>query len=316
MIGRLVARVRLQALLPVFLAGLWVAGSLAGCTNVRPTIKIGVLAPFEGLHRRSGYAALEAVRAAIADFSNVNAGILPLALDDGDQPQQAVRSAQKLLADPRVAAVVGPLSPDLGAAVEPLGSTASIAWYPPYSVAGQDWATGLVRTAADLALKQGAPGLVLAGWTPGWPRLNTQQWTEAAGLPVRLDDESSGVEDNEAVFWMGSAEDGAAYLAQLRELQPEAIFVLGPQGEDPVFVERLRGTPKGLDRVYWTTWTDTGYTEWAANHSIHSPNAYLIYRAALAALQTATTHNQNAAPSSWVVQLLRYDDQGNWATAN
>ena len=119
MIGRLVARVRLQALLPVFLAGLWVAGSLAGCTNVRPTIKIGVLAPFEGLHRRSGYAALEAVRAAIADFSNVDAGILPLALDDGDQPQQAVRSAQKLLADPRVAAVVGPLSPDLGAAVEP-----------------------------------------------------------------------------------------------------------------------------------------------------------------------------------------------------
>ena len=64
-------------------------------------------------------------------------------------------------------------------------------------------------------------------------------------MPVRLDDEPSGVDDDEAVFWMGSAEDGAAYLAQLRELQPEAIFVLGPQGEDPVFVERLRGTPGG-----------------------------------------------------------------------
>ena len=158
MTGRLVARVRLQALLRVCLAGLWVAGSLAGCTNVRPTIKIGVLAPFEGLHRRSGYAALEAVRAAIVDFSNGDAGILPLALDDGDQPQQAVRSAQKLLADPRVAAVVGPLSPDLGAAVEPLGSTASIAWYPPYSVAGQDWATGLVRTAADLGAEARCTG--------------------------------------------------------------------------------------------------------------------------------------------------------------
>jgi hypothetical protein len=310
MIGRPAAR-----LLRVFLWSLCVAVSLAGCTSVRPTVKIGVLAPFEGLHRRSGYAALDTVRAAIADFSHDEVGILPLALDDAAQPQQAVRTAQKLLVDPRVAAIVGPLSPELGAAVDSLGATASIPWYTPYSVPGQDWATGLVRTAADLALEQEARGLVLAGWTPGWPRLDAQQWAEVAGMPVRIDGEPAGVGDSEAVFWMGSAEDGAAYLAQLRKLRPAAIFVLGPQGEDPVFAERLRGVPRGLDRVYWTTWTDTGYTEWAARHSIDSPNAYLVYRAALAALQAATTHNVSAPPSSWVVQLLRYDGQGNWAPA-
>lgn len=317
MIRWLVARMRPPLpLLPVWFLGLWLAGSMAGCTNVRPTLKLGVLAPFEGLHRRDGYVALDAVRAAIADFSYGEAGILPLALDDGARPQQAVRAAQKLLADPSVAAVVGPLSPALGSAVEPIGANASISWYTPYDIVGQEWASGLVRAAADLAREQGAKGLVLAGRTLGWPHLDTQQWAEVAGMPVRFDDEAGGVDDGEAVFWMGSAEDGAAYLAQLRDLQPAAIFVLGPQGEDPVFVERVRGSDKSLDSVYWTIWTDRGYTEWTASHSIHSPNAYLVYRAAVAALQAATIHSQNAPPSSWVVQLFRYDDQGNWSPAN
>jgi hypothetical protein len=308
--------VRLRVWLSVLLLGLWIAGSLAGCTSVRPTIKIGVLAPFEGLHRRSGYAALDAVRAAIADFSYEEAGILPLALDDGAQPQQAVRSAQKLLVDPRVGAIVGPLTPDLGAAVAPVEAIVPISWYTPYSVAGQDWAIGLVRAAVGLAKERGTRDLVLAGWTPGWPRLEAQQWAEAVGMPVRLDDEPAGVDDQGTVFWMGSAEDGAAYLAELRDLQPATIFVLGPQGEDPVFGERLRGSDTGFYDVHWTVWTDAGYTEWTANHSNHSPNAYLVYRAALAALQEATKHSQNAPPSSWVVQLFRYDDQGAWTPAN
>ena len=56
-------------LLAVRLLALVAAATLAGCTNVRPTIKIGVLAPFEGLHRRTGYAALDAVRAAMGRIS-------------------------------------------------------------------------------------------------------------------------------------------------------------------------------------------------------------------------------------------------------
>jgi hypothetical protein len=316
MIPWFMACIRLPArLLSFWLLGLWLAGSLAGCTSVRPTLKIGVLAPFEGLHRRSGYAALDAVRAAIADFSDSEAGILPVALDDGAHSQQAVRSAQKLLADPRVAAVVGPLSPALGAAVEPVGATA-IPWYTPYSIAGQEWAGGLVGAAAALAREQTAAGLVLAGWTPGWPRLDVEQWARVAGMPVRFDDAPAGVDEGEVVFWMGSAEDGAAYLAQLRDLQPTAIFVLGPQGEDPVFAERMRASGKGIDGVYWTIWTDSAYTDWVATHSIHSPNAYLVYRAALAALQSATIHSQDAPPSSWVVQLYHYDAQGHWFPVN
>ena len=303
-------------LLAGLLLALMAAGSLAGCTNVRPTIEIGVLAPFEGLHRRSGYAALDAVRAAIADFPYADAGILPLALDDGARPAQAVRSAQKLLVDPRVKAVVGPLTPELGDAIAPISASSPISWFTPYDIGGQDWAEGLVRAAARLAQQRGARGLVLAGWTQGWPRLDAQQWTEIGGMPVRVDDEPAGVRGDEAVFWMGSAEDGAAYLAQLRKQQPTAVFVLGPAGEDPVFAERVRASGAGFANAYWTTWTENGYTEWTTNHSSRSPNAYIVYRAALAALQAATAQGQSAPPATWFVESYRYDDQGVWTSTN
>jgi hypothetical protein len=269
------------------------------------------LAPFEGLHRRTGYTTLAAVRAAIADFPSAEAGILPLALDDGAQPQGALRSAEKLLADKRVAAIVGPLSPELAAAVTPLQAAAALPWYSPHSIAGSDWAEGLVAAAGSLARRQGAQSLVIAGWTPGWPHLAPSRWAEIAGLPVRLHDDPAAVGPQTAVFWMGSAEDGANYLGELRRAHPAAPFVLGPQGEDPVFAERVLGNGGGLDYTHWTTWTDAGYTAWTVDHSIESPNAYLAYRAASAALQAAAGHSRTAPPSSWVVQLFRYDDRGN-----
>ncbi len=252
------------------------------------------------------------MRAAIADFPYAEAGILPLALDDGGQPQQALRSAQKLLADQRVGAAVGPLMPALGAAIEPLGAEADIPWFAPYAVAGDDWAHGLVAAAGELAAAQGAERLVLAGWTQGWPQQTSEQWASVAGLPVQFAQDPAAVGANDAVFWMGRPAEGALFLVQLRQAQPNALFVLGPQGEDPVFVERVPEHIQGLDRVYWTTWTDAGYNQWAQRTAIDSPGSYLIYRAALAALQAATNHSPSTPPSSWVVQVFRYDAEGNW----
>lgn len=299
---------------------------LSACTNVRPTLKVGLLAPFEGLHRRSGYGALEAVRAAIADFSYAEAGILPLALDDGRQPLGAQRSAQKLLADDRLAAVVGPLSPSQAHAAEAVLAGTDVPWFAPHALVGEQWAVGLVAAAAELARAEGARGLVLAGWTPGWPQSDAATWTEAAGLPVRLLDEAGGVRADEAVYWLGSPEEGAAYLIQLRQTHPQAIFVLGPDGEDPVFAERVLGahlpaepgTPPAaagdlLQRVYWTVWTDDGYNGWAARHDAESPKAYLIYRATLAALAAATGVPFPAPPASWYVQTFRYTAAGEWS---
>jgi hypothetical protein len=282
---------------------------LAGCTDVQPTLKIGVLAPFEGLHRRSGYAALAAVRAAIADFPAAEVGILPLALDDGGQPQAAQRAAQKLLADPRLAAVVGPLTPELADAVAPLFTGAAMRWYTPYALPGEQWAAGLVQAAGTLAAQEGAQGLVLAGWTAGWPTLDTAAWSQIAGLPVRLLADPGAVREDEAVFWLGSAEGGAAWLARLRDVQQQAPFILGPAGENPVFAERAGD----LQHTYWTTWTDDGYNAWASRHANDSPAAYLVYRATLAALAAATGVTPDATPASWSVQMFRYAAHGAWS---
>lgn len=281
---------------------------MAGCSDVRPTLKIGVLAPFEGLHRQAGYAALAAVRAAVADFPYTQAGILPLALDDGNRPAQAGRSAQKLLADPRVAAVVGPLSPQLASAVSPVLQPVGIPWYTPERLVGEQWATGLVEAAAGFARLQGARSLVLAGWNTGWPQMDEQEWTRVAGLPVRLSDDPAGIQEDTAVFWMGSPEAGAAYLDRLRQVQPQVLFLLGSAGDDPVFAERAGG----LEQIFWTTWTDEGYNDWAVNHTVNSPTAYLVYRATTAALADITGVTLDSPPS-WSVQVLRLDAPGTWS---
>jgi hypothetical protein len=71
---------------------------LAGCTDVRPVAKIGLIAPFEGLQRRTGYAALESMRQAIVETPASAIGVIPLALDDSADPLGHSRAAEKLLA--------------------------------------------------------------------------------------------------------------------------------------------------------------------------------------------------------------------------
>jgi len=287
----------------------------SACTNVQPTVTIGVLAPFEGLHRRSGYLALAAVRAAIADYPAPGAGVLPLALDDGNTPATALRSAQKLRVDPRVAAVVGPLNPALAPAVGETLTAAHILWQRPYapavdpttaSAGADEWAIGLVRAAARGVIQEGASSLVVAGWTPGWPALTPALWSAAAGIPVRLDDSPATVQNDEAVFWMGSPEGAADYLAALRQRQLSAPFWMGPQGDDPIFVERAAS----FDRVFWAIWTDAGYNNWVEQHATPSPTAYLVYKAAVAAVQSATNQRANAPQQPWFVQAYAVNADG------
>jgi hypothetical protein len=191
---------------------------------------------------------------------------------------------------------------------------AGVPWLIPHTLPGEQWAAGLVAAAGALAAQSGADGLVLAGESTGWPALDAAAWSQAAGLPVRLLDDPGGVRSDEAVFWRGSAEDAAVYLVRLRQAQPQALFVLGPAGEDPVFAERTASTTStgSLQKTYWTTWTDAGYNAWANRHAIDSPNAYLIYHATLAGLAAATGVTSTAPPASWTVQVFRYDARGGW----
>jgi branched-chain amino acid transport system substrate-binding protein len=86
---------------------------------VRPTVKIGLVAPFEGRYRYVGYDVIYAVRLAVREANAAGGvgGYSPstgsgyhvelVAYDDGADPAMAVEQARKLAADPQVVAAIG-----------------------------------------------------------------------------------------------------------------------------------------------------------------------------------------------------------------
>jgi len=99
---------------------------LCGCASVRPVVKIGLVAPFEGRDRAIGYDAVYAARLAVREV-NAAGGIggadgrggyrvALVALDDRGDPELAVQTAAALSVDDQVVAVVGHYLPGTTAA--------------------------------------------------------------------------------------------------------------------------------------------------------------------------------------------------------
>jgi len=88
--------------------------SLVSCRipgAVRPTVKVGLVAPFEGRYRYVGYDLFPAVRLALRE-ANEAGGVGEyyvelVAYDDGADPAMAVQQARKLAVDPEVVVAVG-----------------------------------------------------------------------------------------------------------------------------------------------------------------------------------------------------------------
>lgn len=297
--------------------GIVLALLLAGCTDVRPVAKIGLIAPFEGLHRRSGYAALAAMRQAIVETPAGATGIIPLALDDSADPTRARRAAEKLLRDPQVRAVIGPLTPALTASVSDTLAAATLPWFAPYAVnpAGgfadpltdDGWAAGLAAAVGATVQQQGATALVLAGDAQGWPAWDEATWAELAGLPVRRLASDAGavntLSPQDAVFWLGAADAAAAFL----DILPPALigipFWLGPAGDDPILTEHTQIDSK----LYWLTWSNVHYNDWAATHTPATPTAFLADQATRAAIAAVTgVAATDAAP--WHVVLFEVEN--------
>jgi ABC-type branched-subunit amino acid transport system substrate-binding protein len=93
---------------------------LASCTlpgSVKPTVKIGLSAPFEGRHRDLGYEVLYAVRLAVGQ-RNEAGGVAGrylvefVALNDLNEASEAIVQARKMDVDPGVLGVLGGWSPE------------------------------------------------------------------------------------------------------------------------------------------------------------------------------------------------------------
>jgi len=98
----------------VFGAVFLLAASLTACRfpgAVRPVVKLGLVAPFEGRYRYVGYDVIYAVRLAVREVNAAGGvggyGVELIAYDDGADPALAVEQARKLAVDPAVVAAIG-----------------------------------------------------------------------------------------------------------------------------------------------------------------------------------------------------------------
>lgn len=245
------------------------------------------------------------MRAALADHTalmqEAQIDILPLALDDSGDPQRTARTAQKLMADPAVGAVIGPISLwTAHAAVDTL-TEPNLKWERPY-LAGQSektWLRALFLAVNQASLQQGAKRLLIIDMNDSWLLQKDDQWSEIDGLPIHLVNIATDhakkpitvvteqivteqVEASDAVLFLGSPADAATFVSALRQEHETVPFWMGPQGGDPILYERA----VRVDKVYWATWLDEGYEEWVTSHQPATPSAYLVYKATERAIRS------------------------------
>lgn len=136
--------------------GLPACGSLA-TAGAPATLKIGLVAPFEGLHRPLGYEALYGVKLALQEQNSAGGvggyRVELVALNDFDDPLEAEAQARALIADPDVVGVIGHLSSTATQAALPVYRKAGLAVVIPWSVATEVGLgpRGVVSVAANLA---------------------------------------------------------------------------------------------------------------------------------------------------------------------
>jgi len=114
--------------------------TLVGCTVTKPMIKIGLVAPFEGLYRDVGYDALYAVKLALREWNEaggVEGYMVELvALDDSGDPHQAPGQASELILDPLVMGAIGHFDDQTTLAASPVYQEGGVALIAPAVTAG------------------------------------------------------------------------------------------------------------------------------------------------------------------------------------
>jgi branched-chain amino acid transport system substrate-binding protein len=132
-IGRFPSRLVAIAVISLMLAG---CGSIFN-QPLNPVVKIGLVAPFEGRHRDTGYDVIYSARLAIRE-ANERSGdgqtkYALVAMDDFGDPESARQIAEAMVIDPDVMAVIGHWLPATTAAAQPVYETEGL----PFIAAGE-----------------------------------------------------------------------------------------------------------------------------------------------------------------------------------
>ena len=160
---------------------------LGACISTsRPTIKIGLVAPFEGRYRDVGYEVIYAVRLAVRE-ANARGGVAGhvvelTALDDSGDPAMAAEQALKLTTDPRVVGVIGHWLEETTVAAAPVYAEAGL---PLLATSSAALPAGVFRLGLSEAALVAAAGAG-AQWCPapcGWLEGATWLADELAASP-------------------------------------------------------------------------------------------------------------------------------------
>jgi branched-chain amino acid transport system substrate-binding protein len=237
--------------------------------------------------------------------------VLPLALDDSGDPAQAQRAAQKLLVDPTVRAVVGPLLLDnIPTVTTVITPESGIPWYIPALVtpnagfASPASAAWLDAQIDYIANNTAAKRVLLFGLPSQW-QLPIQSQTSFVRIDT-LATALSAASDGDALLWLGPPDVGARWLAALRQTRPQITFWLAPQAGIDIFA--AHNTDR--NNVHWLLWHNPGYNRWSqSDGSVMSPSdetRYLTYRATCLALSglsaTGSAASQPNDTTSWELQ--------------
>jgi len=217
----------------------------------RPTFKIGLVAPFEGLYRDLGYDALYAAKLAIRERNHsggVEGYLVELvALNDDQDPQAATQRAREMVVDPDIVGVVGHFGDETTLAALPAYHEAGLALVVPASTASAVTCSGYSQTyrlvtnnvvigevaARYAALEQGAAKVAVVGGTHDLVGAFTRI-AEQAGIEVIVHETQDhevlvsqlAAEDPDMVFLACEGTEAAELLLALREAGQQ-VRVLG-----------------------------------------------------------------------------------------
>ncbi|NOZ05815.1 MAG: ABC transporter substrate-binding protein, partial [Chloroflexi bacterium] len=264
---------------------------LGGCRAATPVVvKVGLIAPFEGADRDTGYSALAGVRLALQE-QNERAGsfrVELVALDDHHDRtgQLAAQRAAELVADPAVVAVIGGFGDASALGAAPVLTTAGV----PFIVAAASDDTLAGAGIWRLPAGNEAIARQTLEWTRPWP---VRRWSVAgqgalaeamraaladAGLvPVARADEA------DALFYAGDdPEEAVALLRNLRSEKRGVKFVGGPALDTPRFAQLGGDDAIG---AYYVSLTGPADEDFVAayrkeNGAVPFAPASLAYRAA------------------------------------
>ncbi len=343
-----------DSLIRRFVHSLLIILLVAGCTilphSTSPILKIGLIAPFEGLQRPEGYAALSAVKLALRQRNQAGGvagyGVELVALNDDGDPTQAALQARKLAVDPAVVGVIGPLSrATVAAAAAPL-TEAGLAWVIP--APASDVTVAQSPNAFRLFASDGALATALMAWAGASAQANggrgrvmvpeiglfAAPLAAAAADAGLLEPWTASSGEASAMLALGmDAEEAADFLRGSGEAAGQRCLLAGPEAAGAVTFQRIASD--GLSLVWVTSYQEQpwpvefvqGYQEMAGGPP--DPAAALAYDAAQVLLDAiARSVRVGRAPGrAEVVMALReaqwrglngpvaFDHQGNWVDA-